>query len=105
MYLFFSDQLLVLQKQSSTGGKTMVPRVQSIDEIEKLTGALRRINASKTVVENPDMCLSCIQSTNKCLHATHAYTGVPCAAYSKFLYDGMHFYMCYCSYFGNMTYH
>lgn len=27
--------------------------------------------------------LLCTQSTNRCMHATHAYTGVPCAAYCK----------------------
>lgn len=81
--LFFVDQLLVLQKQSLAEGKTVIPRVQSVDEVEKLTGALRRIEPGKTVLENPsDTCLSCIRTTNRCFHATHAYTGVPCAAYS-----------------------
>lgn len=27
--------------------------------------------------------LICTQSTHRCMHATHAYTGVPCAAYCK----------------------
>jgi len=89
MLVFFSihlylDQLLVLQKQSLTDEKIKVPRVQSIDEVEKLAGALRRIDAGKTVLENPNDCLSCVRTTNRCLHATHAYTGVPCAAYSEY---------------------
>jgi hypothetical protein len=83
-FLLFIDQLLVLQKQSLADDKTTVPRVQSIDEVEKLAGALRRIDAGKTVLENPNDCLSCIRTTNRCFHATHAYTGVPCAAYSEY---------------------
>jgi len=82
--LLLIDQLLVLQKQSLADDKTTVPRVQSIDEVEKLAGALRRIDAGKTVLENPNDCLSCIRTTNRCFHATHAYTGVPCAAYSEY---------------------
>lgn len=35
--------------------------------------------------ETPDNPLLCTQSTHRCLHATHAYTGIPCAAYCKFL--------------------
>lgn len=31
--------------------------------------------------DNP---LLCTKSTHRCMHATHAYTGIPCAAYSKF---------------------
>lgn len=73
-----------MQKQSLADDKTAVPRVQSIDEVEKLAGALRRIDAGKTVLENPNDCLSCVRTTNRCFHATHAYTGVPCAAYSEY---------------------
>lgn len=29
----------------------------------------------------PDNPLHCTQSTHRCTHATHAYTGIPCAAY------------------------
>jgi len=82
--ILFLDQLLVLQKQSLAGDKTTIPRVQSIDEVDKLAGALRRIDAGKTVLENPNDCLSCVRTTNRCFHATHAYTGVPCAAYSEY---------------------
>ncbi|XP_050527691.1 uncharacterized protein DDB_G0287625-like isoform X1 [Daktulosphaira vitifoliae] len=79
-YLY--DQLSTLQKQLPfKEGQSVIPHVQSIDEIEKITGALRRINAGKTVVEDPDDCLSCVRSTHRCNHTTHAYTGVPCAAY------------------------
>lgn len=38
----------------------------------------------KGLPETPDNPLLCTQSTHRCLHATHAYTGIPCAAYSKF---------------------
>lgn len=79
-----TDQLLVLQKYSLAENKTSIPRVQSIDEMEKLTGALRRMDAGKTVLENPNDYLSCVRTTNRCFHATHAYTGVPCAAYSEY---------------------
>ncbi|XP_050438356.1 uncharacterized protein LOC126844301 isoform X2 [Adelges cooleyi] len=79
-YLY--DQLSSLQKQLPFAeARTAIPRVQSIDEIEKITDALRRIDSGKTVLENPDDCLSCVRSTHRCTHATHAYTGIPCAAY------------------------
>lgn len=32
-------------------------------------------------VNIPDNPLHCTQSTHRCSHATHAYTGIPCAAY------------------------
>lgn len=32
-----------------------------------------------------DKALYCTTKTHRCLHATHAYTGIPCAAYSKLL--------------------
>lgn len=38
----------------------------------------------KGMPETPDNPLLCTQSTHRCLHATHAYTGVPCAAYSTY---------------------
>lgn len=31
----------------------------------------------------PDNPLFCTHGTHRCIHATHAYTGIPCAAYSK----------------------
>lgn len=85
IFVCFVDQLLVLQKQLLPGGKTMIPRVKSIEEIKKLSGALRRIDAGKTVLEQPNDFLSCVQTTNRCFHSTQAYTGVPCALYSKYL--------------------
>lgn len=55
-----------------------------------LYGALRKLQRSggtahlrglpETAVNHP---LLCTQSTHRCLHATHAYTGIPCAAYRK----------------------
>lgn len=84
VYVLFIDQLLVLQRQSLADSKYVIPRVKTIEEIDKLTGALRRIDAGKTVVEDPNDCLACIRTTNRCFHATHAYTGIPCAAYSEY---------------------
>lgn len=78
----------MLQKQSLAGGKSVIPRVQSIEEMEKLKGALRRIDRGKMVLERSNDCLSCTEITNRCFHATHAYTGTPCAAYSEYLSSG-----------------
>lgn len=39
----------------------------------------------KGLPETSDNPLLCTQSTHRCLHATHAYTGVPCAAYCKYM--------------------
>lgn len=38
----------------------------------------------KGLPEGSDHPLLCTQSTHRCMHATHAYTGIPCAAYSKY---------------------
>lgn len=63
-----------------------IPRIKSTDNFEKLTKVLRKTRAGKTILEsvacNP---LFCTCQTHRCIHATHAYTGIPCAAYSKFL--------------------
>lgn len=87
----------MLQRQSLNDSKYVIPRVKTIEEIDKLTGALRRIDAGKTVVEDPNDCLACIRTTNRCFHAAHAYTGVPCAAYSEyarvFMYNSQHYEM------------
>lgn len=37
----------------------------------------------KGLPETSDNPLLCTRSTNRCMHATHAYTGVPCAAYCE----------------------
>lgn len=76
----FSEQLRILQSVS----RKDIPRIKSSDDFEKLTKALRRTKAGKTLLENvPDNPLFCTHGTHRCIHATHAYTGIPCAAYSK----------------------
>ncbi|KAL1460798.1 hypothetical protein WDU94_012744 [Cyamophila willieti] len=78
-YLY--DQLRLLQQSSS---RKLIPRIKSSDEYDKLTSELKRTKAGKTVLENihvPENPFHCTHSTYRCYHATHAYTGIPCAAY------------------------
>lgn len=78
--IYFPEQLRILQSV----GRKDIPRIKSSDDFEKLTKALRRTKAGKTLLENvPDNPLFCTHGTHRCIHATHAYTGIPCAAYSK----------------------
>ncbi|RZF43086.1 hypothetical protein LSTR_LSTR001264 [Laodelphax striatellus] len=75
-YLY--DQLRKLQ----IAERKMVPKLQSNDELERLTAALRKTRAGKAFLESvPDSPAYCTHSTHRCSHATHAYTGIPCAAY------------------------
>lgn len=51
--------------------------------------ALRKLQKNgsehiKGLPETPNNPLFCTQSTHRCFHATHAYTGIPCAAYCKY---------------------
>lgn len=79
-FLFPTEQLRILQ----IANKKDIPRIKSPDDFERLTKALKRTKAGKTLLENvPDNPLFCTHGTHRCIHATHAYTGVPCAAYSK----------------------
>uniref|UniRef100_A0A8D8Q1Z5 Ankyrin-2 n=1 Tax=Cacopsylla melanoneura TaxID=428564 RepID=A0A8D8Q1Z5_9HEMI len=78
-YLY--DQLRLLQQSSS---RKLIPRIKSSDDYDKLTAELKRTKAGKTVLENihvPENPFHCTHSTYRCYHATHAYTGIPCAAY------------------------
>lgn len=52
---------------------------QNISEVYK--EAERRLSPDYNRYEK---ALHCTTKTHRCLHATHAYTGIPCAAYSKF---------------------
>lgn len=45
--------------------------------------AERRINPDYSRYER---ALHCTTKSHRCLHATHAYTGIPCAAYSKLFF-------------------
>ncbi|XP_017779702.1 PREDICTED: ankyrin repeat domain-containing protein 12 [Nicrophorus vespilloides] len=74
---------------STVGAGQYVPKDFSFKSFEQfLYESLRKIQKTsapeylkglpENVVEHP---LLCTQSTNRCMHATHAYTGVPCAAY------------------------
>jgi hypothetical protein len=36
-----------------------------------------------------EKALYCTTKTHRCLHAAHAYTGIPCAAYSKFQFTSI----------------
>ncbi|KAI5741630.1 hypothetical protein M8J76_015533 [Diaphorina citri] len=78
-YLY--DQLRLLQQSSC---RKLIPRIKSSDDYDKLTQELKRTRAGKTVLENihvPENPFHCTHSTYRCFHATHAYTGIPCAAY------------------------
>lgn len=76
-----AEQLRILQ----SANRKDIPRIKSTDDFEKLTKALRRTRAGKTLLENvPDNPLFCTHGTHRCIHATHAYTGIPCAAYSQY---------------------
>lgn len=53
-----------------------------------LYNSLRKIQLNgfdhlKGLPETPKNPLQCTQSTHRCDHAVHAYTGIPCAAYRK----------------------
>ncbi|CAL8089972.1 unnamed protein product [Orchesella dallaii] len=80
-YLY--DQLRLLQ-----ANRKIVPRFAPSDDIEKLSLALKKMNATKLpYLEDEERAASCCaenpcsHTTHRCYHAMHAYTGVPCAAY------------------------
>ncbi|KAG7161806.1 Ankyrin-2-like 7, partial [Homarus americanus] len=77
-YLY--DQLRFLQ--SSQGVK--IPAFRPTDDVERLSRAIRR--AERRELPEPLMtprdASVCNHTTHRCHHAAHAYTGVPCAAYS-----------------------
>lgn len=81
VYSCVVEQLRLLQSSE----QRIVPRLKATDDLEKLTKALRRTRAGNTLLDNvPQNPLCCTYGTHRCYHATHAYTGVPCAAYSTY---------------------
>lgn len=81
VYSCVLEQLRLLQSSE----QRIVPRLKATDDLEKLTKALRRTRAGNTLLDNvPQNPLCCTYGTHRCYHATHAYTGVPCAAYSTY---------------------
>ncbi|XP_049776147.1 merozoite surface antigen 2-like [Schistocerca cancellata] len=73
-YLY--DQLRTLQSAE----RRLVPRLKSSDDLEKLSAALRRAKLNNLLP--PGDPALCTHGTHRCHHAAHAYTGVPCAAYT-----------------------
>lgn len=75
---------------STVGAGRYIPQDFTFKSFEKfLYEALRKLqkNGSDHMRGLPEASsnpLLCTRSTNRCMHATHAYTGVPCAAYCKF---------------------
>ncbi|CAH0550681.1 unnamed protein product [Brassicogethes aeneus] len=71
---------------STVGAGRYVPEDYTFKSFEKfLYESLRRLQKTNLAhlkglpeTANP---LQCTRSTNRCMHTTHAYTGVPCAAY------------------------
>lgn len=53
--------------------------------MEKLSRAIRRaeIKELPDPLQNNLDAHSCNHTTHRCHHAAHAYTGIPCAAYSE----------------------
>uniref|UniRef100_A0A182P459 ANK_REP_REGION domain-containing protein n=1 Tax=Anopheles epiroticus TaxID=199890 RepID=A0A182P459_9DIPT len=70
--LFLYDTLKSLQKRETYN-------FQNISEV--YDEAERRLSPD---VSRYERALNCTTKTHRCLHATHAYTGIPCAAYSKY---------------------
>lgn len=75
---------------STVGAGRYIPEDFTFKSFEKfLYQSLRKLQKHdvehlKGLPESPEHPLLCTQSTHKCMHATHAYTGVPCAAYCKY---------------------
>lgn len=75
---------------STVGAGRYIPQDFTFKSFEKfLYEALKKLQQNGSVYmkglpEPPSNPLLCTRSTNRCMHATHAYTGVPCAAYCKF---------------------
>ncbi|XP_071447314.1 uncharacterized protein [Hetaerina americana] len=72
-YLY--DQLRMLQ----SGDPHIVPKLKASDEMDKQKKA--RAMTATTCGGTPDNPAMCTHVTHRCHHATHAYTGIPCAAY------------------------
>ncbi|XP_063919125.1 ankyrin repeat domain-containing protein 12 isoform X2 [Zophobas morio] len=72
---------------STVGAGRYVPEDYTFRSFEKfLYLSLRKLQRNgadhlKGLPESSANPLLCTQSTHRCMHATHAYTGIPCAAY------------------------
>ncbi|KAK9884114.1 hypothetical protein WA026_005068 [Henosepilachna vigintioctopunctata] len=72
---------------STVGAGKYVTKELTFKAFEKfLYDSLRKLQQNesehlKGLPEAPSNPLLCTRSTHRCMHATHAYTGVPCAAY------------------------
>lgn len=78
---FCLEQLRLLQSSE----RRIIPRIKSTDDLERLTAALKKSRIGQEILSTvPNNPVLCTYQTHRCHHATHAYTGVPCAAYSKY---------------------
>ncbi|KAJ8963274.1 hypothetical protein NQ318_018741 [Aromia moschata] len=72
---------------STVGAGKYIPEDFSFKSFERfLYESLRKLQKTdveymKGLPEASTNPLLCTRSTNRCMHATHAYTGIPCAAY------------------------
>lgn len=88
---------------ATVGAGKYVPEDYSFKSFEKfLYHSLRKLQKDgseylrglpETASDNP---LLCTQSTHRCAHATHAYTGIPCAAYCKYQHSIIHLTKAHC---------
>lgn len=77
---------------STVGAGRYIPEDFTFKSFERfLYHSLRKLQKNGSeylqgLPESPEQHpLLCTQGTHKCMHATHAYTGVPCAAYCEYL--------------------
>lgn len=75
---------------ATVGAGKYIPEDYTFKSFEKfLYLSLRKLQRNgadhlKGLPESSANPLLCTQSTHRCMHATHAYTGIPCAAYCKY---------------------
>lgn len=71
--LFLYETLRGLQKRGSCNFQNLTDVYAEAERRSSVTDLLKSERA-----------LQCTTKTHRCLHALHSYTGVPCAAYSKY---------------------
>lgn len=77
---------------ATVGAGKYIPEDYTFKSFEKfLYLSLRKLQRNgadhlKGLPESSANPLLCTQSTHRCMHATHAYTGIPCAAYCKYIH-------------------
>ncbi|KAL1110463.1 hypothetical protein AAG570_007991 [Ranatra chinensis] len=75
-YLY--EQLRLLQ----TSGSRLIPQIKSSHDLDRLMAAIKKTKAGQDLLTTiPRDAVLCTLGSHRCYHATHAYTGVPCAAY------------------------